>query len=296
LLCLPEILRDKGYHSYNIISGDPYFASQLPFMKSNGMDEVYGALEMKEVLRENPYGSVFDETAYSDNQVAKFMIMGLQKRQFVEPFTITVSTTDLHFPFRMPKDSEKFPMEENPIINLVRNVDAVFGKFMEYYKKSEYSSNTIIVMTADHAFFPGVTYQKLTKNRNPGFYDEIPFIIYDPTHKLPKMLIMNSSSVDITPSILHLLDINIPNPFEGMSVFENNGRPAHQNLLGSHDYNFFYKVSDTITYFNRDDILCNDKDGNSDPAANSVFNQCDYLYWWKYKKWLVTNNLVWKVK
>lgn len=294
LLCLPEVLKKRGYHSYNIVPGDPYFAAQFPFMKANGMDEVYGAMKIREVLGENPLGSVFQEKACSDHQIMRFLIEGLKKGYFKEPFLLVVSTDDLHVPFRLPKDAIKYSRQENPILHLVRNVDAAFGRFWDYYKKSALAENTIVVLTADHAMFPGIEYKALTGDKGLGFFDEIPLIIHDPTHKLPKELAVTSTSVDVLPSLLHLLDINIPNPFEGLSVFDGNGRAKHSGLLGSHQYLFFYRVDNRSFIFNKDDAGCESGLNNAvSPESNEAFNVCDYMDWWKYKRWLVRNNRIW---
>jgi phosphoglycerol transferase MdoB-like AlkP superfamily enzyme len=264
-------------------------------MKANGMDEVYGALKIREVLMENPRGSVFQEKAYSDHQIMKFLIEGLGKGYFREPFLVVVSTDDLHPPFRLPKDAIKYSREENPILHLVYNVDAAFGRFWDYYKSSTLSGNTIVILTADHALFPGIEYKRLIGHSGAGFYDEIPFIIHDPTHNLPRQLGVASSSVDIIPSLLHLLDINIPNSFEGLSVFDGNGRIKHGGLLGSHPYLFFYRINNRSFNFDRDGIRCDDTLNNTDsPGVREAFTVCDYLDWWKYKRWLVKNDRVWK--
>jgi phosphoglycerol transferase MdoB-like AlkP superfamily enzyme len=297
LLCLPEVLKKRGYHSYNIVPGDPYFAKQAPFMKANGMDEVYGALKIREVLRENPYGRVFQETAYSDDQIMRSLIESLKTGSFKEPFLVVLSTDDLHPPFRLPKDAVKYAQQENPILHIVHTMDTAFGRFWEYYKKSAYSGNTIVILTADHALFPGIEYKKLTGDKGAGYYDEIPLIIHDPTHKLPGELIVNSSSVDIVPSLLHLLDINIPNPFEGASVFDSDGRMKHRGVLGSHQYLFFFRVNNENSSFMQEDIKCdNMRNDAAQSSASKAFTVCDYRDWWRYKRWLVENNRIWQEK
>jgi phosphoglycerol transferase MdoB-like AlkP superfamily enzyme len=293
LLCLPEVLKERGYQSYNAVPGDPYFALQLPFMKANGMDGIYGALELKEVLKENPLGRVFEGSTYSDHQIIHFLINMLRTRHFAEPFTITVSTNDLHPPFRLPGDCIEYAGDRSSILRLVHNADAAFGDFWKYYKNSVFSSNTIIILTADHALFPGIEYKKLLSNQGIGFYDEIPFIIYDPTHELPKTLNVTSSSIDIVPSLLHLLDINVRNSFEGLSVFDRNGRIKFRGLLGSHQYLFFYRINGNNVYLNRDDIKCSDIPSDA-AAAEEAFTACDYSYWWQYERRLEQNDLIWK--
>ncbi|MEW6002630.1 MAG: LTA synthase family protein [Nitrospirota bacterium] len=295
LLCLPEALKERGYYSYNITGGDPYFAKQLPILKANGMDEVLGALEIKKFLKEDPLGSVFEGKAYSDHQVTGFLIEGLRTNLFKEPFTLTISTTDLHPPFRLPGDSIRYPHEENPILHLVHNADAAFGKFWNYFKNSRYSGDTVIILTADHSLFPGIKYKRLIGDQEIGFYDEIPLIIYDPIHKLPEKLTLTSSSVDIVPSLLHLLNLNRPNSFEGLSLFDSEGRIKYQNLLGSHPYLFFYRLNNKNKYFSREDLKCDEQHGNNIPSLEKdLLTPCDYFYWWRYKRWLIKKDLLWK--
>lgn len=295
LLCLPEILKKKGYHTYNITPGDPFYAGQLPFMKANGMDMVDGALTIKKVLQEEPKGMVFKGYTYSDHQIFAFLKERLKNQFFKEPFLILISSNDLHPHFQLPKDCKRYPQNDQPILHLVHNADAAFGTFLHYFENSVFSKNTILILTADHAFQPGVEYKRLFPNQNLTAYDEIPLMIYDPTHTLPKKLDITSSAVDIVPSLLHLLNIDIPNPFEGMSVFDRSGRAKHQNILGSqHDYQFC-RLFGLGFFFSRDDLACDDHLNNSIlPDRKDVFTSCDYFQWMQYKTWLAKNNRIWK--
>ena len=60
------------------------------------------------------------------------------------------------------------------------------------------------------------------KDYKKYFVDKIPLIIYDPFHKLPKTIDVNGkTSLDLTPTILHLLEINdVKNSFLGKSLFD----------------------------------------------------------------------------
>jgi phosphoglycerol transferase MdoB-like AlkP superfamily enzyme len=295
LLCLPEILKKKGYHTYNITPGDPYYTAQLPFMKANGMDIVDGAPTIRKVLQEEPKGSLFKGYTFSDHQVIGFLTERLKNNFYQEPFVMLISTNDFHPPFELPKDCIRYPQDNNPILHLVHNADAAFGTFLRYFESSSYAKKTILVLTADHALLPGVTYKRLFRDQNIGYYDEIPLIIYDPTHRLPQKLDITSSAVDVTPSLLHLLNIDMPNPFEGMSVFDRWGRTRHQNILGSHHDFLFYRLRGRNFSFNRDDLACDDHlEDSVRTEGKEVFTACDYYEWLQYKTWLVKDNRIWK--
>ena len=175
------------------------------------------------------------------------------------------------------------------------NVDDIFGEFVRNYKKSKYRNNTIIILTADHAMYPGSQYKNLFDDIfEPKYYDKVPLVIYDPTHILPKELDLISSQVDILPSILHLLDINIPNPFEGLSLFDEEGRKKHPNIMGSQDTYGFYKFNNEEHHFNLFDIQCSDESETDTGSKNGhLFTKCDFLSLWRYKKMVIKDNHYW---
>jgi phosphoglycerol transferase MdoB-like AlkP superfamily enzyme len=282
LLCAPEVFKQYGYTSYIVKHGDPYFAGMKPFMEANGVDHVYGMMKIEQDTGLKPKGEVFG--GYSDKQTMSYIRQLLNEDKLDEPFMLLTSTADLHPPFHLPKDVELFESGDNAILNLVHTSDKAFGIFWDYFKTSKYKDNTILVVTADHPILPGTMYKSL-RGGDASYYDEIPLMIYDPFHKLPEKINIESSSVDILPSILHLLDINTINPFEGHTVFGEMGRKAYPNLLGSHSYLMHYRTNGKSNSFIRLQKDCVDE--------ADIFDKCDYSNWWRHKKWLVENDLIW---
>ncbi len=287
VLCLAESLKNSGYKSYIITHGDPYFANQKPFFEYNGTDEAVGFQEIRDTLNESPNGRLFG--GYSDTQMMRYFIKELKNSAFEEPFTVTISTADLHPTFKLPEDYSPYKEANNNILDLVYTSDKALGLFLDYFKNSNYFNNTVLIVTADHPIVPAVEYQKLVEGKTEmHLYDEIPLFIYDPIHVLPREINITSSSVDLLPSILHLLGVNVPNPFEGRSIFELKARLSSQNILGSHSYNLFYRYNDENHFFNSGNYECDNQTNSS-----HLFDQCDYISWWKYKRWLTITDRLW---
>jgi hypothetical protein len=283
LLCLPEILKRRGYHAYAIMNDR---SMKLYWLRN--YVHTFEDKEIRESLKEG-YKSPF-KTVVSDKQMFRFVNNQLKNRSLQEPFLMTVYTMDLHPPFHMPQDGSQYGDGKNILLNLVFNLDEAFGTFWEHFKKLPYAHNTIVVFTADHAMYPWVDYRKYFYGvETIREYDEIPFIIYDPTHRLPNHLDITSTQVDIVPSLLHLLNIDIPNPFEGHSVFGEMGRIRYPNILGSHPNIYFYRQNNENKVFRRGDYSCK---GN-EPLTDDTLTPCDYIEWLQFKEYLVKNNLIW---
>lgn len=160
----------------------------------------------------------------------------------------------------------KYKDGKNYTLNTIHNFDAGLGKFFDYFIKSPYAENTILIITADHAHFPEPEYLKVArKDLRPFFVDRIPLIIYDPFHKLPLSYDAQSqTSVSLAPTVLHLTGIQkAQNAFMGNSLFEKEkyfdfGVNAHSGgyyLIKNGKVTFYSQISikdraDFLEYYN----------------------------------------------
>ncbi|MEK7131665.1 MAG: hypothetical protein AAB797_02955, partial [Patescibacteria group bacterium] len=128
-----------------------------------------------------------------------------------------------------------------------------------------------------------------------NFYDENAFMMYVPDSKLPKKIDKYMSGIDVAPSILHLLDINVPNSFEGHSIFDD--RNKYPNLLGMHEFGLYINQIDeqgkrTISYNIPGEIKCEVGDHNS--ATSSPLTLCEYLDFYKWKRQMFEEGRFWE--
>lgn len=153
-----------------------------------------------------PFDTIFDKK-YSGN------VSGYDSDLFAKPDIFTAAKNEI---------SEK---DLQHLINLydgeIRNVDFHLGTIFSYLKKLNLFDNSLIIVTSDH----GEEFQEHGGMHHGTLYDEvikIPLII-----KMPKKIkVVNKrivekliqGNIDIAPTILDILNINIPDEFQGNSL------------------------------------------------------------------------------
>lgn len=236
--CLPELLKKYGnYKSATYVTAvKKDYAHKGTIIENTGVDEILGTDELSGLIKEAP-----KSWGYSDHQMFPVFLKLAQEKK--DPFLLMLSTIDTHPPYNLSRDMGKFGDGKSNLLNSVRSTDDAFSKFWEDFKKSELYSNTILITVADHAIFPAAyssdTEKKLLLNSDHRitFYDENLFMVYVPDSKLPKEIKVYSSGIDFSPTVLNILDLNVPNFFEGLSILGE--RKKYPNILGMNEYELF---------------------------------------------------------
>jgi len=234
LFCLPQALHENGYQSSLYITAvQKDFANKDSIIESMGVDEVWGTKELSDRIAGEPLS-----WGYSDQQMFPVLFdeMKVKKIGNEEPFLLMLSTVDTHPPFNLAKDMIMYGDGENDLLNAIHTTDHAFKLFWQDFTQSEFYENTIIVAIADHAVFPAAYEKKFFPDLagKMTYYDEIVLMTYIPETLLPNEVDTYSSAIDFAPTMLHILGINIPNSFEGWSIFDK--RPEYPNLLGMHEF------------------------------------------------------------
>ncbi len=291
LLCLPKILKDSGgYKSTSYITAvDKKFENKDSIFSGMGTDNVYGTDELKNIINGEPLS-----WGYSDHQLFPAMWQLAQKEP--EPFLMMLSTVDTHPPFDLAKDMVRYKDGKNNVLNSFHTTDDAFVQFWEQFKQSKYYDNTIVVVVADHAAFPGADIKKLfpADAASLSFYDQNMFMMYVPGGNLPKEINTYSSGIDVAPTLLQVLDINTPNSFEGHSIFDD--RNKYPNLLGMHEFGLYINQVDgknrKINYEIPTHIAC-DKDDYS-ASSSSPLTLCEYLDFYRWKRQMFEQGRFWE--
>ena len=299
LLCLPKILKkDAGYkYSAYITAVEKNYAGKDTIFTSMGMDEVYGTEEMAKIIKA-PSQSFW---GYSDHQLFPATWKIIQDKA-KNPFLVVFSTVDTHQPFNLAKDMIRYGDGRDNLLNSVHTTDDAFGKFWDGFIASPLAQNTIFIAVADHSVFPK-SYDKenfpeeakLAEANKISFYDENFFLMYIPDNLLPKEISDYSSSIDLTPSILNLLNINVPNAFDGHSIFDD--RKLYPNLLGMHELGLYINQVDnkgdrTTNYTIPSSLECPAYPSTTD--ANSPLTDCEYLQFYKWKRQMMEEGRLWE--
>lgn len=221
LLCLPHILNKNGYQTEmwaGCSQNEGLLALQC--LKHFGFDGFYGLESLC------PHENDSKSNLVPDRILFEKFIKRLKQNSNDIPFYIALYSTQTHSWIDSQSGDKRFDNGKSETLNTIHNLDFNFGTFLEYFLSSSFFQNTIIIFSSDHCHFPSEDYLDVVKDEEdyqPLFFDKIPLLIFDPTHKLHGQWDTGSfSSVDIVPSILHLLEFpNHPNHFMGHSLFDN---------------------------------------------------------------------------
>ncbi|MEK7065242.1 MAG: sulfatase-like hydrolase/transferase [Patescibacteria group bacterium] len=306
LSCLPDILRQQaGYKKTVYITAvEKDYAHKDTIYKSAGVDDIYGTEELAKIIPEEPLA-----WGFSDHQM--FSVMPKFLSETPQPFLLMLSTVDTHQPYITAKDIIKFRDGKSVVLSAFHTTDNAFGKFWDYFKQSEFYNNTILIVVADHAIFPG-SYHNVPEYKNKpeyeklSFYDENAFMMYVPGNILPKQIKTFASGLDFAPTLLHMLNVNVKNAFEGHSIFED--RKKYPNVLGMHEFGLYInqetKKGREIVYdlpINLQQSCANSlaspkpQWGEGGPASTSTpeLTLCEYEQFYKWKRNMLEEGRLW---
>lgn len=128
-----------------------------------------------------------------------------------------------HFVQSQVNGFDKYSIEERKRIlgayySQISSVDSAIGRLLKKIKEMELEDETIIIFTADHGNFAG-RYGMIGKTG--GFFDalvRIPLIFKIPGRKGVKRITADVSNIDVLPSLLAYLGIDIPETVQGKSL------------------------------------------------------------------------------
>ena len=129
-------------------------------------------------------------------------------------------------PVEKPQD-ESWPVLPG-YFGAISSIDENFGRIVAYLKKNKLYDNTIIVFTADHGEMLG-SHGRMTKGI---WYEEsvgIPCLISYKNKVKPAVIHNPFSTVDMTPTILGLAGIKVPDSMQGVN-FASSLKGSKQNL------------------------------------------------------------------
>lgn len=291
LLCLPEILKKYAGFKYAayITAVEKEYANKDGIFRSMGVDTIFGTRELAKYIKGEPLS-----WGYSDHQLFPALWNFMQTKP--QPFLFMLATVDTHPPFNLPKDPVNYGDGSQRVLNMFHTTDDAFGKFWQQFKVSPFASNTMVLVAADHAIFPGA----VTKDLFPEdggkmtFYDQNFLALYIPNSVLPKEVNVLSSGIDELPTLLQIFGINIPNSFEGHSIFDD--RKQYPNILGMHELGLYINQETSSGQRKVDYDIPSHIECPADYAASSTLylTLCDYKQFYRWKRQMLEEGRFWK--
>ncbi len=242
---LPNILKKAGYRTIFLRGASKFYAKENIIFKNFGYEQVI-AREFFE--KQEKYDPFIFEWGVSDRIVFQKLVSLLRKHKNDKVF-ITILGINTHPPngrddSKRIGDFPEFPREINKLgrprkfLKAVQQLDFNLRWVLNKIKEEGlYNEDTLVIITADHACpYNSVTrYLKGFPTHNLG---RIPLLFLTPAHLPPIRRHILSSQLDLAPTILHLLDIKIPDGYWGDSLFS---RRKRAQKIGFDRGRIFYK-------------------------------------------------------
>lgn len=208
---LPNILRVKGYRSYFI---SPHYqgANLNTSLETLGFDKVF-------TRADNPDAKGNLQSPMTDRELIDFLKKNVN--QLKSPFFIGLYNFGTHLTIDSP--DIKYQDGRSNVLNRFHNIDAQFGRFMDYFHESGMDKNTVLIFTTDHASFPAPEFTDFIETPKRYFIDKIPLLIYWGGVVPTKINARGSNTINLAPTIMNILRYKKgENFFLGCSLFESN--------------------------------------------------------------------------
>jgi phosphoglycerol transferase MdoB-like AlkP superfamily enzyme len=208
---LPSMLREKGYNT-SFFHGAPNGSMGFQaFANLIGVEKYYGKSEYNNDDDYDGIWGIWDE---------EFMQFWAKKMNtFRQPFMSTLFTVSSHDPYKVPERYKgKFPAGPLPIYEAMGYSDYAVRKFFEKAKTMPWFSNTLFIITADHA----ATFAHYPEYQTSAGNFSIPILFYSPgdSTMAGRDSVTLVQQIDIMPSILSYLNYDKPYFAFGKNIFK----------------------------------------------------------------------------
>lgn len=220
--CLPHSLRSIGYETVFFQGSNKNTSGTGAFAQLLGFTESYGKADIVTRKYEENYWGVYDQDLY--NHVYKKI------KQSKSPFFIGINTNTTH-DIRLPKGIKpQFKIDKSTPLNLnsLYFSDLALKDFFNKIENDEKIKDTLWVIVSDHT--AGLKTSRLNNYR-------IPFLIYHKNNIKPKQVNRVVSQRDIAPTVLNILNLDIPQNFTGKNLNSTSNPPYfsdyyHSGIIG----------------------------------------------------------------
>ena len=225
---LPDILKEYGYKSYFIASTE----------KNSPLNTMLKTLNFDKVLGMGDFIG-YQRDRMTDKQTFNALQYFLRSQENKnERFFIGVYPSGTHHGQDSP--NEKYFDGSNPLYNKFYNYDFQLGKFVDFFRRSSFYGNMLLIITSDHSTFPSTEYKKSFNSDSRYFVDKIPFLIIGKNITPEVLDAGGENSLSFAPTILHMLGIQYSmNYFLGCSLLDKTCTSpfSHLSAIGSDYFN-----------------------------------------------------------
>ena len=260
LLCLPEILKETGYHTSFYHSYTATFDRKHVFFPINGVDEV--------IDKDHEAFKGIKQTFWGIQDRVMFDLGARNLGNTDKPFFSIFLTVNNHPPYILHYEKDRRDFGESgtygQYLNTVYQTDLAIKHFFDSIKDKPWYKNTIFIITSDNGVVIHPDKQQIEWHEEFKMWHMVPFLIFSPDKGFNfagRVLDLPAAShIDVTPTILDLLGIKITNPFVGESLFARNRR----NYTFVYDwFENYYRLSWPAVYHESDHRMVNLQSGKN---------------------------------
>lgn len=225
------LLKQKGYTTsfmHGGINGTMNFDS---YSRIAGYEDYYGKNEYNNDKDFDGFWGIFDEP-FLQSCVVKM-------NKMKQPFHTSIFTISSHHPYVIPKQHQnKFKIGTYENHESIGYGDYSLRQFFNAAKKTNWFSNTLFIITADHASISGDRFYKTIVGNMA-----IPILFYRGDNSLTSLQNQVFSQMDILPTAMELIGYDAPFFSFGTSYSDTLGRYAYFASNGN-----YHVVNDSNYY------------------------------------------------
>lgn len=209
IVTLAQQLKDEGYRTaffHGAYNGSMNFDS---YVRGIGIDDYYGMDQYYDIdiNRQRPEQDAFDGTwGIFDEPFLQFATRRITEEYDKQPFFAILYTISSHHPYTIPPQHKgRFAKGPQAILESIGYADFAVRRFFATASHQKWYSNTLFIITADHASQPIGTYYK----HGEGLY-AVPMIFFWPGHQFlqfPDIVANRYGTGWICPHIMQHTDL-----------------------------------------------------------------------------------------
>ncbi|WP_431134993.1 LTA synthase family protein [Psychroserpens mesophilus] len=232
---LADALKRQGYQTSFVYGGSANFDNMASFFNGNGFDDIIDERDYeKEDYDFKGNWGVSDESLVRKGNELYASYNG-------QSFFSLMFSSSNHEPFEFPDGKiELYDQEKNTVNNAIKYADYAIGEFFKLAKNEAYYDETVFIVISDH------NTRTWGKDLIPVNKFHIPALIIAPNIEGGITYDKLCSQLDIPPTLLDLIGIDIETPMVGRNLFELSEETKGRAIMQFHSTNAFRVDEDLI--------------------------------------------------